>query len=99
MKDLPSKKLTNKQKLDFLTKLKNINENGHEILYVLIRIFAKLKKKDTSITPFKSNSNDEKTEFTFDLNNFPNKLGQLLYKFIILHHNTTQNDLNIHKKI
>tara|TARA_Y100000389_G_scaffold69066_1_gene65671 strand:+ start:1675 stop:2010 length:336 start_codon:yes stop_codon:yes gene_type:complete len=84
IKDLPSKKLTIKEKRDFIEKIPILNENGNELLYVLIRIFEKRKKKKENKLPFSSKS-DIDNEITFDINEFPNKLSQLLYKFINLH--------------
>jgi len=84
IKDLTSKKLTIKQKKDFIDKISKLDENGHELLYVLIRIFEKRKKKKENILPFNSKSEND-NKITFDINEFPNKLSQLLYKFIKLH--------------
>ena len=84
IKDLPSKKLTIREKKDFLEKISNLDENGNELLYVLIRIFEKKKKKKENKFPFNSTC-ENNNEITFDINEFPNKLSQLLYKFINLH--------------
>ena len=84
IKDLPSKKLTIKEKKDFIEKIHTLDENGNELIYVLIRIFEKRKKKKENKFPFNSESIKD-NEITFDINEFPNKLAQLLYKFINLH--------------
>ena len=87
MKDLPSKKLTIKEKNDFISKISKLDENGIEIMYVLIRIFEKRKKKKDNKLPFNSKLKGN-NEIIFDVDEFPNKLAQLLYKFVNLHINS-----------
>ena len=98
MKDIKNKDLTLKQKNEFITNINKIDSDGAELIYALIRIFQ-LQNEDnplTCILPY-SGRFLKKNEMQFDLNEFPNKLKQLLYKFLTMHIKKMDEDINIEK--
>ena len=84
-KDIPDKELTTAQKKSFLKKIGNIDQEGHETMYALIRMYQ--IENNTGCSGFEipyrgmiSNGN-----ITFDINNFPKKLKHMLYRFLDIH--------------
>ena len=80
------------EKKDFLNKitLSENSENVHELIYVLIKFYYMDEKTNVdTLTPYGSNFND-KNEITFNLVNLPNKLKQMIYKFLVMHFEKTE---------
>ena len=97
-KDLPSKDLTMKQKEDFLSKTRRIDDKGTELLYVLIRLFEKENTgSNTSDLPYEGKP--RKNDLIFDLEKFPVSLKHILYKFLNLHCQRMEEDLNREIKV
>jgi hypothetical protein len=76
--------LTTKQKDEFIKLVDNIDENASELIYALIRVYQleNSENKNTFTLPFNGTFINESIKF--DLNELPNKLKQILYKFIVL---------------
>jgi len=76
--------LTTKQKDEFIKLVANIDENASELIYALIRVYQleNSENKNTFTLPF--NGTFINDTIKFDLNELPNKLKQVLYKFIVL---------------
>ena len=90
-KDIKSKDLTKKQKKEFITLVKKIDNNGAELLYALIRVHELNTSKGLSGTyklPYSGTYSG--SDITFDLESFPSKLKQILYKFITIHIKTME---------
>jgi hypothetical protein len=76
--------LTTKQKDEFIKLVANVDENASELIYALIRVYQleNSENKNTFTLPF--NGTFINDTIKFDLNELPNKLKQILYKFIVL---------------
>ena len=77
-KDNPKKDLSAKCKLEFIENMKNINMDGKELIYGLIRSH----QTESGENLFKNVSS---TDLTFDFNNFPIILKHILHKFANKH--------------
>lgn len=82
--DLVDKDLTVAQKNNFIKKIQIIDTDGMERLYTLIRFFHQENNENFLSSNFYNCSICD-NKITFDLEVFPFKLKQLLYKFILLH--------------
>lgn len=80
--NLKDKDLTTRQKGDFIKKIVEIDQEGQELVFALIKTYSN-NDNDFLLLPYdgKYVSND----IVYDLDKFPNKLKQLLYKFIKMH--------------
>lgn len=76
--------LTTKQKDEFIKLVENVDEHASELIYALIRVYQleNSENKNTFTLPF--NGTFVNDTIKFDLNELPNKLKQVLYKFIVL---------------
>lgn len=76
--------LTTKQKDEFIKLVENVDENASELIYALIRVYQleNSENKNTFTLPY--NGTFVNDIIKFDLNELPNKLKQILYKFIVL---------------
>lgn len=90
--DTPSKDLTTKQKNDFMEKVNNLNDIGYELIYALIKVYQieNDSENNSNILPY--NGKFINNDMKFDLNLLPNKLKQILYKFIQLHSRTMNEE-------
>lgn len=85
IKDISENDLTTVQKRNFIKKIDEIDKNGQELIYALIKCYQlENNDKNTSFTlPYNGLFNENNV--IFDLDNLPKKLKQLLYKFINIH--------------
>ena len=90
VKDISDKDITLQQKKDCITKLQSFNSKGYELLYVLIKIHS-IKEGYGEILPYNGKFLDDK-DIEFDIEQFPNKLKQMLYKFILLHNKAMKEE-------
>ena len=100
VQQLPKKDLTVKQKEDFIKNISDIDNNGKELIYALVYIFyiQNLNKNcdDLPFDGYKQQYEQKKSHYniTWNFLNFPIKLRQLLYKFIILHMKTLHENVS-----
>jgi len=81
---LPEKDLTIMQKKDLVKKISTMDLDAHELVYALIKCYyIEHNHGDTLSIPYKGLLSKDKIEF--DLAEMPNKLRQLLHKFINVH--------------
>jgi hypothetical protein len=80
-----SEDLNNKQKDEFMKIIVDIDDNTSELIYALIRVYQleNSENKNTFTLPYDGKFIDK--EVKFDLNELPNQLKQILYKFLILY--------------
>lgn len=83
--DISSRDLTTKQKNDFMSKIKNIDDKGAELVYALIRVFQMENCSDNSTFKLPYDGKYVNNDMKFDLNELPNDLKQILYKFVNIH--------------
>lgn len=78
--------LTASQKKSFISKIQNIDIDGYELLYALIRSYqVEVDGINTKFDIPYSGKYVNKNDIEFDLSIFPNKLKRILYKFIQVH--------------
>ena len=94
---IPDKDLTATQKADFVKKIEKMNTDGHELIYALIKTFYINNKE--SETPFTTPYDGKlvKSNITFDMDNLPLKLRQIIYKFIKIHTKKVKEDKILEK--
>jgi hypothetical protein len=95
--DTEDKDLSSSQKKIFMKKMEIIDMNGMELIYALICSFQESNNEGNSfIVPYdgKYIGND----ITFDLDQLPLKLKQIIYKFILMHIKKIDEDNKLEKK-
>ncbi len=97
MTDLPERDLSLLEKKDFMRKITMLDQDAYELVYVLIKCFSfeKETSSDTLSLPFGGKLTEGKIEF--DLQKFPKKLRQLLYRFLCLHGKKIKEDQTMQK--
>jgi hypothetical protein len=87
MSKVQNKDLTVKQKTAFLEKISLINDNGKELFYVLIYLYAQKNKLDTKslFKPVIDNVDESRVNLTWSIGSFPIELRQLLFLFLNMH--------------
>lgn len=88
--DLPNKELTQKQKQEIIKNISQIDTNGLELIYSLVHYYFNSNEQDCIISDLPYGGikvkNDNNThDVTWDIDCFPTKLKQLLYKFVSMH--------------
>jgi hypothetical protein len=63
--------------------VKEMNQIGHELVYVIIKSYEKENSKDITAYPYEGKP--LKTGVKFDIDNFDNRLKQIIFKFSKLH--------------
>lgn len=88
IKDIPKKDLSVKQKEEFINKIKEIDDTGRDLVYALIQFyFIENKGKCTDNLPYKGKKvkvKNGKENITWTFTDFPIKLRQILYKFVLM---------------
>lgn len=96
MTNIRNRDLTPVQKNDFLKKIAMMKEEGHELIYALIKVFYIEHETDGALhIPYGGVLKNK--SLTFDLNQLPNKLKQILYKFTKIHIKKMKEDLELEK--
>jgi len=99
IKDVKDKDLTIKQKNDFITRIGKMDENGTELVYALIRIYEMHHEENTGTYKIPYNGKYiDKNNIQFDFDLLPNKLKQLLYKFVNIHLKKMEEEKMIEKR-
>lgn len=78
-----NKDLSAHQKKELIQKIECMDESGVKLVYALIKMFSLSNNCKKSSLPYDSKRESE--SLSFDLEKFPNKLKQILYKFSDLH--------------
>jgi len=91
-KNLPSEELTTKQKDKFMKYVKDIDINGSELIYALIRVYQLENSEDKSTFKLPYGGKFIKYDMKFDFNELPNELKHILFKFIQIHIKTMKEE-------
>jgi hypothetical protein len=75
--------LTAEQRDEFISLIKSLDEQGHELVYVLIRMFERDTSDKISETPYCCKITTKDVSFEFDA--IPLQLKWMIYKFSKLH--------------
>jgi hypothetical protein len=95
--NISEKDLTILQKNNFVKKISKLDTDTHELFYALIKCYyIEHEKRDVLSIPYSGELSKDK--ITFDLNQFPNKLKQLLYKFMSIHNKKLEEDVTMAEK-
>jgi hypothetical protein len=89
--------ITVKQKDEFMKLVKKMDAYGHELLYVLIRVYQIENSDDKSTFKTPYGGKFVKTDLKFDLNELPNQLKQVLFKFAQKHSSSMIENKNKNK--
>lgn len=93
-KGLPKKDLTIAQKNDFVRRITKLDSEAYDLIYALIKCYYLEHENGDSFTiPY--NGTLAKDRINFNLLKFPNKLRQLLYKFVTVHKKKLKEDKEI----
>ena len=98
VRDIPKKDLTVKQKEEFVSKIQNIDNKGRDLVFALIQ-FYRVENEAEDLTedlPYKGVREEVKKgsgDLTWSFTDFPIKLRHILYKFIIMHVQSMEEDL------
>jgi hypothetical protein len=85
LKDTSNDDLTTKQKNQFMDFIKDIDDIGSELIYVLITMFYLENGEDKNTFKIPYGGKYVETDLTFNLTDFPFQLRQILFKFVNLH--------------
>ena len=95
--DISNIDLSAKQKTELMKLIKNIDNDGAERIYVLIKMFQIENSKEKNILGIPFNGKYIKADLEFDLNELPNELKQIIYKFTKMHSVTMDEEKDINK--
>lgn len=81
--NIPKKDLTVRQKADFMKKIKDIGETGHELIYLLIKHYYIITDfRDTPTFSLPYGGSTIKNDICFNLEDLPIPLKHIIYKFV-----------------
>jgi len=93
------KDLAPEQKEESVSIIKELDQKGHEYLYIIIKMYANNNREGdykTYMLPYTGNYLG--LNIQFDLENFPKKLKQMLYKFVKTHKRSMDESAKIIKE-
>lgn len=90
-KDLPKEDMTKKQMDKFMKLIKDIDDYGSELIYVLIRMHQKKYDEKTMYKP-PYGGKHVKHDMHFVYEDLPNDLKYILYKFVQIHLKTMREE-------
>ena len=85
IKDISNEEMTVKQKDKFMKLIKDLDELGSELIYALIRVYQLENCEDKSTFKLPYGGKFVKHDMKFDLNELPNELKHLIFKFLQIH--------------
>ena len=91
-KEADDKDISSSHRKNFLTKITSLDQDGYELVYVLIKIYYLKHNDDSGIVLPYNGKYVNKTDISFDFNTFPNKLKNMLYKFLQAHIKKMEDD-------
>jgi hypothetical protein len=103
-KDLPKVEMNNAIKEEVISMINKLDQNGMNLLYVIIIIFSKKNQTKAVIESIESNkivfkgkkdvNSDMTCNFKWNFNDLPVKLKYIIHKFLKLHLSTMQEEQN-----
>lgn len=94
-KDISDRDLTVRQKDKFMILIDNLDTNGYELVYALIRVYQLEKSEDRSTFKLPYDGKYLKNDMKFDLNQLPCELKQILFKFLQIHTETMKEEVSL----
>jgi len=84
-KDLPSKDLTAASKAELVKSISTLSENAIELVYALIKYHNMNDKKNSDMyNQTRQNVRNATADLSWNLNDFPIKLRNILFRFVQL---------------
>ena len=103
-KDIPKIEMNTSTKEDVITMINSLDQNGMNLLYVIIIIFAKKNQTKAVIDCIENNkivfkgkkdvNSDMTCNFKWNFNDLPIKLKYIIHKFLKLHLSTMLEEKN-----
>ena len=90
-KDIPDEEMPKKQLDKFMKLIKEIDDYGSELIYVLIRMHQKINDETSMYKPPYGGKHD-KHDMNFVYKDLPNDLKYILLKFIQIHLKTMREE-------
>lgn len=87
--DVEDEQFTQKEK--FIRSISQIDEKGHEMFYAIIKLYQIENRKD-SFDQLPYESKFVSSKLRFDYEKLPNQLKHILYKFMIMHISSMEED-------
>lgn len=78
--------LSSKQKDQFMKMVVDIDDNSCELIYALIRVYQLENSENKNIFTLPYDGKFIDNDLRFDLNELPNQLKQMLFRFLKLYH-------------
>lgn len=97
-KDIPNTKLNTTQKNSFIKRVEKIDKLGYELVYALIKMYQMENNEDNTSFTLPYNGKYINNEITFDLDEMPGNLQQILYKFLSAHLSKMKEESAISKQ-
>jgi hypothetical protein len=97
-KDISTTDLTASQKRSFLKKIIKIDQNGHELVYALIRMYQIENGEENTSFTLPYNGTFTGSDINFDVDKLPKNLKQILYKFLSVHLKKMKEESSMIKK-
>lgn len=85
VKDAKDEDLDSKEKKALVKNINKIDENGSELLYVLIKVYHINNECEHASYTIPYDGKFVKKDLKFDLEKIPNKLKQIIQKFVNMH--------------
>ena len=97
LNQVPNRDLTVVQKKSFLKKIQQIDQNGYELLYALIRTYDNENKTSSTGFTIPYGGVYKNNDIQFNLHNFPKELRHILYKFVNKHLSRMKEEKKLNK--
>jgi hypothetical protein len=91
--DLPKKDLSIKQKNEYLTGFRDLDEKGSELVYALIRAHQFDQSEGRTLEGLPYGGTCDHEDVTFDLEELPIPLKHILSKFVVVHIRSMKEDV------
>ena len=89
--NVPKKDLTVSQKKSLVARIKDLDQEGYDLIFALIKChYTENKHGENLSLPYSAEL--EKDNISFDLNKLPNELKQILFKFVDIHSKKLEED-------
>ena len=96
-KEVLSVDLSVEQKEDLVKTIKSLDEEGNEIIYILIRLYELDSKSKCDELPYESKFSSK--ELKFDIENIPTQLRWIIHKFSKKHVNKMSEEREFKAKM
>jgi len=97
-KGISNTKLNTTQKKSFIKRVEKIDKSGYELVYALIKMYQMENNEGSTSFTLPYNGKYINNEMTFDLDEIPGKLQQILYKFLSAHLSKMKEESAISKQ-